>query len=385
MEEEARDSAERGRTERHRLPVARGTYSDRTAWILAILSEIAYTPFAAENEPELIDLASDLAASTCRGQRPDRLASFRKSLLDPGAGEEAKLRSILEFGGFELIDTLYDRATDTHGFVALRRFSGTGMVAVCFRGTDRMHDWKTALGIRKVPFRSRHGSGGKAAGRVHRGFHRAYMSVDAQLSAILRKTDRLPVYLAGHSLGGALAMLAALCLPGERLAACYTYGAPRVGDDMVAASFRIPVYRVVNRADPVTILPVSGWMACLKSLARLLSFLPVFDRMSRWLLRRQSYVHFGLKRMLARRERDLAGNERLEADAGGAGRIAELSVASAGLLKGKYRAAIGVPGNHHIAEYRVRLRERALRWQEHECGPQSIAFGLETIATGPHA
>ncbi len=44
-------------------------------------------------------------------------------------------------------------------------------------------------------------------------------------------------------------------LSGRGLAACYTFGAPRVGDKGFASSLRIPVYRLVNPLDPVPLVP----------------------------------------------------------------------------------------------------------------------------------
>ena len=68
-----------------------------------------------------------------------------------------------------------------------------------------------------------------------------------------------PLYVTGHSLGGAVATVAAkkLAHPGG-IAACYSFGAPRVGDDDWIAEIRTPIYRLVNSADCVTMLPPSS-------------------------------------------------------------------------------------------------------------------------------
>lgn len=66
-------------------------------------------------------------------------------------------------------------------------------------------------------------------------------------------------WLAGHSLGGALAVLAAERLssvPGHRVAAVITYGQPRVGNDRhVARLQHLPICRVVHGCDAVPSLP----------------------------------------------------------------------------------------------------------------------------------
>jgi alpha-beta hydrolase superfamily lysophospholipase len=61
-----------------------------------------------------------------------------------------------------------------------------------------------------------------------------------------------PLFLTGHSLGGALATLAASRWPAR---ACYTFGAPRVGDGAFARTLRAPLYRVVNGQDVVPRVP----------------------------------------------------------------------------------------------------------------------------------
>lgn len=111
--------------------------------------------------------------------------------------------------------------------------------------------------------------------KVHRGFYNAYLSI---APAVARTTKRLfetgrydSMVVCGHSLGGALATLAALHItwelgPGARkqrdrlvpVVSCYTYGSPRVGD----RSFRdfynrlVPdTWRHVNDEDGVPRVP----------------------------------------------------------------------------------------------------------------------------------
>jgi hypothetical protein len=64
------------------------------------------------------------------------------------------------------------------------------------------------------------------------------------------------VWFTGHSLGGALATLAAGRY--ERAPEVYTFGAPRVGDGEYVESLDTPVYRIVNGRDVVPKLPVRG-------------------------------------------------------------------------------------------------------------------------------
>jgi triacylglycerol lipase len=62
-------------------------------------------------------------------------------------------------------------------------------------------------------------------------FFRAFADVSDELDALLKaKSGGRRVWLAGHSLGGALATLAAAHLGGDAVQGLYTYGCPRVGD-----------------------------------------------------------------------------------------------------------------------------------------------------------
>jgi triacylglycerol lipase len=88
--------------------------------------------------------------------------------------------------------------------------------------------------------------------RVHEGFAKAIDSVWADIDGELA-TLRCPVFYTGHSLGAALATLAA-----SRRAprAVYTFGSPLVGNrGFVASLDNVPVYRVVDDSDAVTRVP----------------------------------------------------------------------------------------------------------------------------------
>jgi hypothetical protein len=47
-----------------KVPVKRAAYSDRTAWMMAILAELAYLPFDEESKQQILDLAAELAKLT---------------------------------------------------------------------------------------------------------------------------------------------------------------------------------------------------------------------------------------------------------------------------------------------------------------------------------
>jgi hypothetical protein len=102
---------------------------------------------------------------------------------------------------------------------------------------------------------------------VHAAFYRAYAAAVREgdvRRAVSRRAEvenRLPISIVGHSVGGALAHLAALDLAtrGFDVAEVWTFGAPRVGGRRFAAAYDEAVgdvtWRVVNRGDVVADIP----------------------------------------------------------------------------------------------------------------------------------
>jgi triacylglycerol lipase len=102
--------------------------------------------------------------------------------------------------------------------------------------------------VPRVPF-------GGGSGTVHSGFLEAFESVWDSISKALSGLG-VPIFYGGHSLGAALATLAAARRPPEAL---YTFGSPRVGDsDFAAALSQVPAFRVVDGRDVVTEVPPEG-------------------------------------------------------------------------------------------------------------------------------
>jgi pimeloyl-ACP methyl ester carboxylesterase len=140
------------------------------------------------------------------------------------------------------------RAGATDCYVAWR----DGLVIVAFRGTqpDDKRDLLTDLNIRFMPRR---------AGRVHCGFMEALDDIWPALEAELTTLAGRKVWFCGHSLGGALATLAADRFA-ETRGVC-TFGCPLVGDAAFADDFndrlRDKCFRYVNHHDIVTRVPPS--------------------------------------------------------------------------------------------------------------------------------
>jgi alpha-beta hydrolase superfamily lysophospholipase len=77
--------------------------------------------------------------------------------------------------------------------------------------------------------------------------------------------DLEALYVTGHSLGGAMAVLFALTTAHEELRGVYTFGQPMVVSgpvpERVAATIGRKIFRHVLVRDPVPALPPAGWGA----------------------------------------------------------------------------------------------------------------------------
>ena len=199
------------------LPTFRAAYSDRTALLMAKLSYRAYEKF--DNDDK-----SWLAFS----------ATFR------------------QHGLIECV-SLIDKATGTAGFIV----AGDDIIVIVFRGTEDELDWRTNIRAEWITLQ-----GGT---RVHTGFFQAYWPIRealfAEVERLLKYKPR-PVYVTGHSLGGALATMATAELANHQddavrdsIAACYTFGSPRAGDSSFDQYVKVPLYRITNGVDMVPAVP----------------------------------------------------------------------------------------------------------------------------------
>lgn len=97
-------------------------------------------------------------------------------------------------------------------------------------------------------------------GRVHHGFSTALRLTWAKVRQALDEAQDKPLFVTGHSMGGALAVLTAcrLAAVGRPAVATYTFGAPRVGDPAFCRRYALPTYRIVNRLDLVPEMPMAS-------------------------------------------------------------------------------------------------------------------------------
>jgi triacylglycerol lipase len=95
-------------------------------------------------------------------------------------------------------------------------------------------------------------------GKVHRGFKEALEEVWPDLLPYVRKLhDKgCKIWITGHSLGGALATLSASRYGSAQ--GVYTFGSPRVGNEIFKKNLEAKIYRFVNNDDIVPRVPPPG-------------------------------------------------------------------------------------------------------------------------------
>lgn len=196
-------------------PIRRAAYSDRMAFILASMADLAYDRY--EDDEKACELFT------------------------------LKLKG----GGFKLIQIFNSDETDTQAFLAANR----DFAVLAFRGTEVKKKKDVLTDLRATQILS-------IEGGVHKGFQSAYDSVKDEIEKCLASLDeKMPLYITGHSLGAALATVATQNLDvgskfRDRIAACYTFGSPRVGNTKYDRAFKAPIYRMVNTTDIVTVIPL---------------------------------------------------------------------------------------------------------------------------------
>lgn len=162
----------------------------------------------------------------------DQPATIERELADLGLGE------LVHF------DEPSTQAFLVHG--------GEGLY-LSFRGSQEAADW--LANAKFLP------SINDLGARVHTGFVEALDEVWAEIEPLVAAA-RVPVTVTGHSLGAALASLAALRLfgAGHKVAAVYTYGQPRTGHASFGRIYDSALgsitYRLVNHIDLVTRVPL---------------------------------------------------------------------------------------------------------------------------------
>ena len=162
-------------------------------------------------------------------------------------------------------------SNDTQAITGVKKFNNEGkrVIAIIFRGTSNLADAMSDANIVAVPFYS------STSGMVHKGFfestdsfikNESLITVDGNetLDAIISEKNPNDIFwIAGHSLGGAVATLYAARLKDRGVKPAniitYTFGAPAVGDSVFVSHYNdIDIHRIRNLYDPI---PDSTYLA----------------------------------------------------------------------------------------------------------------------------
>jgi triacylglycerol lipase len=174
---------------------------------------------------------------------------------------------------FAWID-LSDQIDNLYGFVA----GCKDYAVLSFRGTAKFQDWMTNVNAAPTRF-SWFFEGAPETGEVHTGFAMAVrhswakikMAVDQVMPPPPKppdsKTAQRTLWLAGHSLGAALAVVSgavfSMVNPVRQINGIYTFGQPRIGLYNFCGHYdqllRLQTFRFVNKEDLVPRVPFRGW------------------------------------------------------------------------------------------------------------------------------
>ncbi len=267
-------------------PTNRAAYSDRTAWIMAELARLAYFKF--EGSIDIEDVANSLSTesdSTSIRKTLEKLLDDKQQTKDKA---NAELNSYLSLCDFNLVAIF--NTNGTQAFLASSRAYQINVLS--FRGTEaEIQDIKADLKATTIEVDGH---------KIHSGFYQAFSGVKEDIERELEalKGNGYPLYITGHSLGGALALLATKFLAADSMGACYTFGSPRVASSEFGDAIKTPIYRLVNAADLVPRVPPAYAQHILIALFELIR-IPFLSKMLVTILKKTvGYCHHGDMRFL---------------------------------------------------------------------------------------
>lgn len=186
-------------------------------------------------------------------------ADLANEVYTLGSNDENSARFFQEYAQGLLGSTcakLYtDNGEDTEVGIAVTEDA----VYIAFRGSeeDSLDDWQNNFQTDTYEIQS-----GDWTVNLHSGFWDAWEAVAWPVKTSVRNNSGKKIYLMGHSLGGALAQIAAFALErdGDEVDAVITFGSPRVGlSDWTTFALNTglsdKIINVIDPSDPVPFLP----------------------------------------------------------------------------------------------------------------------------------
>ncbi len=247
-------------------------YNPDTAKLLAHFCGLTYDQYQkGKSDPGYngtVDLQGYPYRQTASFKAPELMLTNRqaasgiKQILSQTAPERINLTDFKQ-----LADLCVGLPEVYFGF-ALEATDGSGNCVIALRGTQSIYEWVMDAAFIQVPVPLVWFKDGKLElAKAHFGFLLLYAFLVGQITgAALKFSDCKTCLVTGHSLGAALATLAALTLGTvtfplggtDGKLQMYNFAGPRVGDPVFADAYNYFVpfsYRVTNLADVVPIVP----------------------------------------------------------------------------------------------------------------------------------
>lgn len=206
---------------------------------------------------------------------PTKASELALGIYEVNSGDERRLKAYLSNQSFEQSSNaqtqlkgavggrVFRKTTDGFGLCAKGAGIYQGDLFLVFRGTTTANNKADFITDARIGIER-----SKSGLPVHIGFNHTFTSMLPDIRAfILEAKASGSIHCIGHSLGGAVASLAAdwVSRNTPNLTRLYTFGAPRVGTEWFAKSTtdsigRTNMYRVYHRTDPVPMVALYPFM-----------------------------------------------------------------------------------------------------------------------------
>ncbi|MCS4435876.1 lipase family protein [Aquiflexum gelatinilyticum] len=212
----------------------------KKAYCCSIFSEIAYWNIS-EYELETDKRVKLIPCETYQILHSGKIPSNSSSLFQSG-----------EFAQFHLINRYFASTTIV---------KTSKVIIVAIRGTQSLYDWYVNLQVSKFTFKKNDNY------KFHKGFYKAIHTSFEEIGQKLnewQKQSKVPIYVTGHSLGGAMASIFNAIFSEYfgnlyvnshfSINSCYTFGMPRYCNLAGVVHLKNP-FHIYNTMDIVPVVP----------------------------------------------------------------------------------------------------------------------------------